>query len=208
MSPIKSSHAFRFILLVSLLLFNFSKSQDKKQTGSIVLEKGAQIYSSDEFFNNQIAEKKVILKNAAVTIKANLKNEKILSASFPNHSNDQDLAIQAKAAEEKKSKDEIKQIKKEIDQYETQSKSNGLEDYEGTPSPSQFFSSHSASKNYIAPSQNVQVFSKISAAPKNYCIKRALDYLHTQQFEFYNNKSLDFCFSEIFSVRPPPIFNI
>ena len=114
MSTIKSSHAFRFILLVSLLLFNFSKSQDKKQTGSIVLEKGAQIYSSDEFFNNQIAEKKVILKNAAVTIKANLKNEKILSASFPNHNSEQDLAIQAKARKKRKVKMRSSRLKRKL----------------------------------------------------------------------------------------------
>ncbi|MCU7618225.1 hypothetical protein NZ698_13530 [Chryseobacterium sp. PBS4-4] len=200
---LKSSVFFRIIILVILFLFNFSDAQEGESV-TIFLGKGAKFYSADDSFNQQVFHKKIIIKNAHLSVKNPGTNE-ILVASAIHHDVNQNLAQQLKTVEELKRKQELKKVKEKIDSYEAKSKFFEKQDYKDSPSPSQFFSSHSTSKNYIAPSHSTNGFSKICTSDKNYSIKRALAFLHTQKFTFYNNKSLDFCFSEVFSVRPPPI---
>jgi len=205
----KSSYFLRIVILIILLSFNSFNAQKQNlhpddQVTTIVLAGGVKLYSSDESFNNQIVKKKIIVKNAELSFEKK-DNNKILIASSSHNSKKQTLAQQVKTSEEQKRKDALKQIKKKIDDYEIKSKSFEKHDYQSSPSPSQFYSSHYSTKNYITPSHNGNDFSKIHASHKDYSVKRALNYLHTQKFTYYNNKSLDFCFSEVFSVRPPPV---
>jgi L-fucose mutarotase/ribose pyranase (RbsD/FucU family) len=209
---IKSSAFFRIIILIILLLFNISYAQQqepviKDQAVTIVLGNGAKMYSSDESFNSQIVHKKIIIKNANLSLKK-LNNAGVLTVSSLSNVKNQNLAQQLKISEDQKRKEVLKKIKEKIDTYEAKSKAFEKQNYQSYPSPSQFFSSYATSKNYITPNHNVHDFSKIYAEAKDYSVKRALDYLHTQQFTFYNNKSLDFCFSKVFSVRPPPILGV
>ena len=204
----KSSCIFRIVILITLFLFNFFNAQQKplsdKQSAKIVLAQGAQLFSSDESFNKQVAQKEISIENADLSFK-NVAGTKVLIASASPRDKNQNLTQQVRLSEEKKRKEAVKQIKEKIDQYKAESKSFQKHYYQDSPSPSQFFSSHSSSKNYVAPSYNINYFSKIYASDKDYSVKRALDFLHTQQFTYHNNKSLDFCFSEVFSVRPPPV---
>lgn len=163
---------------------------------------GVAIYSSDDSFNNQISQNKIILKNADVSF-AVFKNSKILVVSTSaNHRN---LAKQAKDFGGKKRKKALKDIQVTIDEYKTRSKLFTKNDFSHLPSPTQFFSVHSSTKDYIIPNDSGNSFSKINANNKDYSVKIALNYLHTKKITHYNNKSLDYCFSVVFSVRPPPI---
>lgn len=163
---------------------------------------GVAIYSSDDSFNNQISQNKIILKNADVSF-AVFKNSKILVVSTSaNHRN---LAKQAKDFGGKKRKKVQKDIQITIDEYKTRSKIFIKNDFNHLPSPTQFISRHSSTKDYIIPNDNGSGFSKINVNNKDYSVKIALNYLHTQRITYYNSKSLDYCFSVVFSVRPPPV---
>lgn len=207
LSFFKNSVFFRIVILIILFLFSFSYAQQQKQdvdnqAAIITLENGAKFYSADDDFNQQVVQGKIIIKNARLAFKK-MDDGKVLIASSVTHSSNQNLAQQIKTIEVDKSKEVLRKIKKQIDRYEVESKFFEKQNYQNFPS--QFFSSHPYSKNYVAPSYNVNYFSKIYASDKDYSVKRALDFLHTQQFTFYNNKSLNFCFSEVFPVRPPPV---
>ncbi len=204
-SFVKSCHFFRFVFLIILFFFNFSKAQEKGEPISIVVGKGATLYSSDEQFNQQIADKKVVLQNADHHSETNAQNKTVLIATSKNSDGRQNLAQEVKIAEDKKRKDAIRQIKDKIDQYAAKTRTEDLKDYKEVPSSSQFSSSYATSKSYINPTSNANDFSKIHHQLHDYSVKRALDHLHTQGFTFYNNKSLDYCYSQVYSVRPPPV---
>jgi hypothetical protein len=199
----------RVITIIIFFLFNsfFAQQQltpsDDKPT-TIFLSDGVAIYSSDDSFNDQISQKKITLKNADVSF-AVFKNSKILVASTSTSQRNQTLAKQAKDFEQKKRKKALKDIQITIDEYKTKSKLFTKNDFNHLPSPTQFFSRHSSTKDYIIPTDNGSGFSKINVNNKDYSVKIALNYLHTQRITYYNSKSLDYCFSVVFSVRPPPV---
>jgi len=202
----KRSCIFRIVILIILFSSNFFYTQEKKssidQSVTIVLAKGAVFYSSDESFNKQILQKKIIIENANLSFgKSSNSKILVLSSRRPKAHN---LAQQLKSSQEKKRREAIRQIKAKIDDYELKSKFFETETFHNSPSTSQFFSSSTTVKNYICPNYNGNDFSKIYAEAKGYFVKRALDFLHSQKYKCYNNKSLDFCFSKVFSVRPPP----
>lgn len=202
----KRSCIFRIVILIILFSSNFFYTQEKKssidQSVTIVLAKGAVFYSSDESFNKQILQKKIIIENGNLSVGKSAKSKILVVSS--RHPKTHSLAQELKASQEKKLREAIKQIKGKIDDYKAKSKSFENENFHDFPSTSQFFSAHTSFKNYISPTHNGNDFSKIYAESKEYTVKRALNYLHSKQFTYYNNKSLTFCFSEVFSVRPPP----
>lgn len=205
----RSSVFLRIIILIILFSFNFFYSQQNQLASiedvvKVTLGKGVKIYSTDPSFNEQIIQQKIIVENAEVTFKKSDKH-RILVASSSHRSKPLNLSQQVKSIEENRKKEELNKVKEKIDSYEAKSESFPKHDYQESPTPSQFSSSHSTLKSYVAPSHNTNVFSKIYTADKNYSIKRALDFLHTQQFTFYNNKSFDYCYSQVYSVRPPPV---
>lgn len=202
---------FRISLLALILLcttYSYaqkSETPNKVEPATIVLKDGAKIYSTDEAFNKQVSNNIVVLKNADLTPQ-NKKSTKILEASSAKEEViEKDFKQEVKNAAEEKRKKELRKVKKEVEKHEKRKEAFRNFDFEDFPSPSQFLSSNSSSKNYIAPSHNGNDFSKIYTIQKDYSVKRALDYLHAAKYIYYNNKSLDYCFSDIFSVRPPPV---
>lgn len=204
----RSSFFCRAIFLGIQIFFNSLYAQDKKATDDkvevVFVTQGAKVYSADQSFNNQIDQGKVIVEKGDVSFEQNDDSHRVLIVSTPN-SKIPSFSRQVKSSEEKKKKELLRKIKNKIDHYETQRKSFEKEDYHSFPSPFQFLSSHSTSQNCIAPSNTPHDFSKIYTDPKKYFLNRDLDNLHTPKYTFYNNKSLDFCFSDVFSIRPPPV---
>ncbi|CAI8718355.1 hypothetical protein [Chryseobacterium sp. IT-36CA2] len=204
----RSSFFCRAIFLGIQIFFNSLYAQDKKATDDkveiVFVAQGTKIYSADQSFNNQIDQGKVIVENGDLSFEENDDSHRVLIVSTPN-SKIPSFSRQVKSSEEKKKKELLKKIKNEIDHYEAQKESFEKKDYHSFPSPFQFFSSHSTSQNCIAPCNTSHDFSKIYTDPKKYSIHHDLDNLHTQKYSFYNNKSLDFCFSDVFSIRPPPV---
>ena len=201
---------FRILLLTLILLCTTNSYAQKSEIhkveqATIVLKDGAKIYSTDEAFNKQVNNNIVVLKNADLTPQSK-KSTKILEASSAKEEViEKDFKQEVKNAAEEKRKKELRKVKKEVEKHEKRKEAFLNFDFEDFPSPSQFLSSNSSSKNYIAPSHNGNDFSKIYTIQKDYSVKRALDYLHAAKYILYNNKSLDFCYSQVYSVRPPPM---
>jgi len=204
----RSSFFCRAIFLGILIFFNSLYSQDKKVTDDkvrvVFVTQGAKVYSADQSFNNQIDQGEIIVKNGDLSFEEDDDSHRVLIVSTPN-SKIPSFSRQVKSSEEKKKKKLLKEIKNEIDHYEAQKESFEKKDYHNFPSPFQFLSSHSTSQNCIAPSNTPHDFSKIYTDPKKCFLNQDLDNLHTPKYTFYNNKSLDFCFSDVFSIRPPPV---
>lgn len=210
---VKGLNYFQALLLI--LLFSLTNSvyaqeanpQQQITPTTIVLKDGANLYSADDNFNKQILSNKIILKNSDVSYQENGGKEHLLKliAKQSQKEEKKDLKNQLKIAENKRQKETLQQVKKEIEKFEKRVQVFVKHDFNRAPSPDQFFSSSSITKNYVIPSQSTHDFSKFYISADAYVITQALDFLHSQKYTYYNNKSLDFCFSEVFSVRPPPV---
>lgn len=201
--------ALLLILLFSLINNVYAQEANSQQQiapTTIVLKDGANLYSADGNFNKQILSNKIILKNSDVSYQENEGKGHLLKliARQSQKEEKKDLKNQLKTAENKRQKEALRQVKKEIEKFEKRVQVFVKHDFNGT-SPDQFFSSTSISKNYVAPGHSNHDFSKFYISADAYVITQALDFLHSQKHIYYNNKSLDFCFSEVFSVRPPPV---
>nr|WP_314498527.1 hypothetical protein [uncultured Chryseobacterium sp.] len=172
------------------------------QQVTIFLDNGAEFYSLDNSFNQQIIQKKIVLKNAVVSSK-NRDNAEILITSVNKCPEKQNLSHQISNFKEQKRRELLKQIKEKINIHEARSRSFAKLNYKNYPSSSRLYSLFFTSRIYITTAHNK--FISRRSCNKDYSINCALDDLHNQQYTFYNNKSLDFCFSEFFFVRPPPI---
>lgn len=201
-----------FFICILNFYFSFVTEIQAQQTDpsqnivptSIVLKEGAKLFSADETFNEQVLTKQVVLKNSEISFEKNKNREQSLIA-VAKKTVGKDLESQLKIAELSRKKESFKKIKKEINRYEQNREAFQGFDFKGFPSQNQFFSSNTASKDCVSPTHNGHDTSKLYAYFEVEIITRALDYLHSQKYTYYNNKSLDFCFSEVFSVRPPPV---
>jgi hypothetical protein len=201
------------ILLLTVILFCSSNSYAQKtgnssspEQATVVLKDGAKIFSVDEAFNEQIRTNVVVLKNAELKSKNNSSGKVFQAMSSKQKPIQKDFKREVKNAEEKKQNEDLKKVKKEIKKHKERKAAFRKFDLNNYPSPSNFLSSNSSSKNYVAPSHSGNDFSKVYVFDKD-IIKRALSYLHAAKYIHYNNKSLDYCYSQVYSVRPPPFRN-
>lgn len=202
-----------FSMLILGFLFFFSNIVNAQEgfgnnhAAVFVVKGGAEIYSTDKDFNHQVRRDKIILQNGNVTLKKLSGNEDLLVVSSKKPEiESKDFKSQITKANKKKQLAILKEIKNKITDYESRKKSFNLKNIKVFPSSEEFIASSRINRDYVAPSQNQHDLSKIHSVQNQYVIKSALDFLHQQKYTFYNNKSLDFCFSQVFSVRPPPAF--
>lgn len=190
-----------FFLFVVFLHFNlFLNAQEVLGNNhGITLYGDAKIYSSDEEFN-----KKVVSKYIYEEYNSNDTKVLVFNAGSARAKEKYDLKENVKAAKDKKDKLALKEIKKKIDDFEKRKKSFSFHHVKNYPSSEDFFSLSHLIKDSVTAS-NYSHHSKIDSIVDNYAVKIALDFLYDRNFHYYNNKSLDFCFSQVFSVRPPPV---
>lgn len=203
-----------FCIYIVLIISFFSSTlyaQDEIGTSApratITLKQGATIFSTDPSFNQQINSDKITVKNADVSTSELHSNVQILTGRFNKIQKAETLKKtfknEVRIAEENRNKETLKKIKKEIADYEK--RINPLESENlRFPISQEFTSATHISRDYVAPSYNHH-FSKIYTSQNQYIIKCALDFLHQQKYTYYNSKSLDYCFTNVFSIRPPPV---
>lgn len=196
-----------------VLLFFFFNSFLNAQVGignpaqsALVLKNGAAIYSTDANFNQQINSDKISLKNTEVFYESGDKVILVAVSDKSIKSEKKDLKTQAKIAESNKKKEALKKLKKQISDYESQKEKFESEKIKTFPSSEEFISSTHVNTDYVVPSYHQHKLSKIYNAGNQYIIKLALDFLYPKEYTYYNSTPLDFCFSKVFSVRPPPFF--
>lgn len=197
-------------LVYSLLLYLFFINNSiyaqvefgNSSRSTIVLTGNAVLFSSDKDFNHQIISKNIKLGNAEVKIKDSYQGELLVIAGKGKTEDLQKNTRQLAFSNKKKEKEIVDALKKKADDYESRKKSFDFHKLEVFPSSEEFIASSHINKDYIFPgtsntSKDVIVYSR-------YFVKSLLSIVHKQKFVLYNSRSLNFCFSEIFSVRPPP----
>lgn len=200
-----------FVKLSILFLFQitfFSAQEHRKDTlntSFIYLEKNVEIFSSDENFTKQLQNAHIItgqkiviceglpkfnfiLTDAQVEIGTESKND---APAFQNN----EVVKQAKLQTEKKIKD-FENRKKVI--TERKIYSNDSED--------SFHAFSGCSKKYFSSSEHHYFLDKFFTE-KDFAAKENLKFIHQQKYFLYNSNSLNFCFSNVFSVRPPPFLS-
>lgn len=181
--------------------------QQEVPSAIIILKDGAKLYSADDSFNRQVLEDHIVVKNSDISYRNKSSEDRLLQLTAKRLQNEEkkNLEDQVKLAEKARQKDALQKVKNEIDKFRERSQVFAKIDFTSVPSSYQFLSTSAIAKVYVAPGQNNNDFSKLYASADSFLVRQALDYLHSQKYTYYNNKSLSFCFSEVFSVRPPPV---
>jgi hypothetical protein len=206
------SHSF-FYFIFFFATFTFQAQQlshpEQKSVPTLTLTKGAGIYSIDNALNEQILAGKIVIQNSEISFLRNNDDKVLVKASFKGSKNSTTaLKSQLKIAENKKNKDDLKKVEKEIEKHKARTK-----DFQNLPliyfpPQSQHFSSCSIEKNYVAPVHNTNKDYKSYIADYTDKIFSSLSALYSREQIFYNTKSLQHNFSKTFPVRPPPTFQV
>lgn len=193
-----------FFLFHSFVSAQDSTGQAKRQSASIVFSKGAYIYSTDENFNKQILSNKIVLENAEVSHDSGKNNKILIKSTSDSIHKKKQFPDQLQNAVKKKRKEAQNTINKKIKEFEEKKKLFQSQQFNPAPFTGKFLAGHQIFKDYITPPYHYD-YSKMGNRYHRILITLALDYLHAQKYIHYNNKSLDHCFSKVFSVRPPPV---
>jgi len=181
-------------------------NEENSQVGLILLRNGTQIYSNDKDFNQQIEDKKIVFDKASIS-EINIADRDYLIISSKGISQQKFNASGEQVGNDALNKSAyfLKKIKKEISEYEKR-KVNFIADHlECWPSSGHFSGSKRRNADCISYRTDNKDYSKIFFLKDDCFATKALNHLYTQNFTYYNNKSLDYCFSKVFSVRPPPV---
>lgn len=198
-----------FTKLSILFLFQitfFSAQENRKDTlnaSFIYIGKNIEIFSSDVNFTKQLQNAKIITEQKLVICESLPKTNDISkpiqvgigtidkAIAFQNDESVKQTEVQTEKRIKDFQKSKIKRSQWEI--Y-----SNHTED-----SFHEFSGFH---KKYISSSEH-QCFLDKFFAEKDFAAKENLKFIHQHQYFLYSSKSLDFCFSTVFSVRPPPFLS-
>lgn len=209
------SEKFRFLLrFLGFIIFLFQSQfinaqeplkEEHTDTAFIFVDRNVVVFSKDESFNKKLRYKEV----AALSEKGLGKSHSIAqNSSIKNKQAVQyDLTEEVRLTQEKEKQITLKEVKREIEKFETKNKSSLNKEFYPPQSSDKFSGSKSNTKDYIGPKPSNQDVCKQVCFSEPFLIMKALGFLHTQKFFYYNNKSFDDCFSNVFSVRPPPFYS-
>lgn len=204
----------KFSLFVKLSIFFlfqiafFSAQEYIKDTLNvpfIYIEKKVEIFSSNENFAMPLQNGSIVTEQKLVHCESVPKVNIIpisvqvgigicFSKEVQTFENDE-VVKQAAAHTEEKAKD-FENRKKKIIEWKIYSNDSG-----------DFFHVFSGfSKKYFSSNGHPYFLDK-HFSDKDSAAKENLKFIHQQKYFLYNSKSLDFCFSTVFSVRPPPFLS-
>lgn len=204
----------RFTVLLKFFIFFlfqisfFSAQENRKDTLNdtfIYVEKNLQIFSNDDVFSKQ-------LQNAGVV---NAQKIQICNSSQASENLNKTAQVEIEVALENQIlvfkdgeavKQEKKDTQKKIQEFQKRKKNISQPEMFATHSEGTFKARTSVDKTYISPTVHHYFLGKFLAL-KDFSAKENLKFIHAQEYVFYNSKSLDFCFSPVFSVRPPPFLS-
>lgn len=172
---------------------------------TIFLESGTVIYSEDSQFNKQILERTLTLKNSNVSFHDNI-NQKYSLKVVGRQSIvlKESLSRQLTTSHEKKQIGTLKKIQKEIKKFKERNENLKNLAFNLSPFSNHFFSSGTRSEFYSIQRQNTHDFSKLYIGSDIYKVTKALDCLYSEIERLCSGTSVNLCYTECFSVRPPP----
>lgn len=198
----------KFFILFLFQINFFSAQENRKDSlndAFIYVEKNVQIFSSDDIFSKQ-------LKNAAIS---NEQKIKICPSLQKSESLNKSEQVEIETGLKNKNLVFKNEVVTKQEEKETLEKINEFQKRKKNISQSKMFANHSKGsfkaytgldKTSIFPTVHHYFLGKFFAI-KDFAAKENLKFIHSQEYVFYNSRSLDFCFSTVFSVRPPPCFS-
>jgi len=188
--------------MIFLFQFQFSNAQElsKNQhtdTAFIFVDQNVVIFSEDESFKKKLIYKVEQGFEKSSPTAQNSNNKKEQAVQY-------DLTEEVRLTREKEKQTTLEEVKKEIKKFENKNKFVLNKEFYPPPSSDKFSGPKSNAKVYVSPKPSNQDVCKQGCLSEPFLIKKALGFLHTQKFFYYNNKSFDDCFSSVFCVRPPP----
>lgn len=185
-------------VFILVFLFHSFYSQEGFGTApSITVSGNAKIYSTDPDFNRQFLAQENIDYQIVSSGKAYV---------FKSKSADKKIAKRKpKASVQNIDQARLKKIKQNISDFEQRKKSFNFCNINNAPFSRELPYSSDSNRSYIAPSTVSNDFSKVCVFQYKYLISLVLEYLYVWKYHYFNSRSLEFCFSKIFSVRPPPL---
>lgn len=205
----KSGKLIRFSGILFLFLnIQYLSAQSEFNNSKIILSvsEGSKIYSADESFNYQITQKRIILKESFVS-QVNSSEMKYLvidnrRITGNNHNNPASQNRRYKIGSRKKSED-LQKIKQQIASFRVEKAKLRIK-IKSAHASGGFFKTHYVNKHYVHERSHQDNHHKFELAPDEFLRLQSLDYLHSQKHFVYNSKSFNYCYSKVFSVRPPP----
>lgn len=204
----KFSLLIKFFILFLFQINFFSAKANRKDSlndAFIYVDKNVQIFSNDDIFSKQ-------LQNAGI---ANGQKIKICPSLQKSESLNNTEQVEIETSLKNKNlvfknevgaKENEKETLKKIYEFQKRKKNISRSEMFATHSEGSFKAYTGLDKASIFPTAHHYFLGKFFAV-KDFAAKENLKFIHSQEYVFYNSKSLDFCFSIVFSVRPPPFFS-
>ena len=194
---------FMFCFFQVILLSGQSVSGKQHDDHSVFLGNGALVYSDDVFFDEYLSHSTITNNDINVKIVKKEGNKLIVIVEKKSQSIRTDITHEFKKASTKIRDKEIAAIKKQITDFEKR-KAKIKPHNINLPYSSFFQSNHQGNWNYVIPNTNSQKYSVAYLSEYIYPKDTSLDHLYSRGSTFYNSKIICYCFSTIYSVRPPP----
>ncbi len=186
-----------------MLIFLFCSLYSQEGFGTlptISIKSNALIYSSDSNFNKQFTS------NESTDYEISNSGEGIVF-KVKDKAAARDIAkIKSKATIQHIDHTNSKKLRQTLSDFEKRKRLFDFCNINGSPFSHQTPYSSRSNRNYIVPSRTTKDFLKINIFQYHDMISLVLEFLYVWKYHYFNNKPIDLCFSEVFSVRPPPLF--
>ena len=193
----------RAAVLIGLLFFSSIYSQEGFDTSPLITVRGdAQIYSSDPSFNQQFTAQ----RNTRYTI-SNLGKALVFKSKDPA-AGKRYAKLKAKFSVEAIDRVGSGKLRKTVSDFEHRKKSFSFCHLNGSPFSRELPYSSDSNSSYLIPSTTFSDFLKVCVFQYKLLISLVLEHLYIERYHYFNNRSFDFCFSRVFSIRPPPWFTV
>lgn len=188
-----------------VLIGQFTLAQNGNESDSvksrIVLRDGAEIYSEDEMFNDQILSDKIVLENASILSVNKSESSSLIIVQSIASSKIVSKIIKSETKELQETSPQLPEIYKRIPNKAVLSENYS---FENGSSPNNYTANKCIGRDCINLNSFEFKFLKISTSGSSSGIRKALNDLHCNSYVFYNSVTLNDCFSTVHSVRPPP----
>lgn len=189
--------SFVLVIIFSTTVFAEQHLQSDSTQSKMILKVGAEIYSSDETFNQKLLSDKVELRD----IKISYINGKKAITLNNKHSVTSDKVIRMVKVEDTVSSRNLKKI---ITHQTPRPEVQRNEILRNKPFTNRYFFTSCTGRDWFNINTSNFKISKAAFLQKEFLTKCALNNLHCRLFVFYSSRALKNCFSRVYSVRPPP----
>lgn len=196
-----------------LVLFQFQTTyaqealQEISQVPMLYVAEGAEIFSADKSFNKSVAEDKLRIKGAEISVRIEDGRQQLIVSHRINKEEYQSPDLQGKEIQQLKKEKAPASVRKAIAANEKRKADFRPAEVAVPISSDHLFKAQKGIGNYCVPGSNYQ-FSEAQMVHHVYGVSRALDYLYSKTCTFYSSICVDYCFTTIFSVRPPPSLTV